>query len=380
MVQRRPTNRLIRHVLFWAGVNLFFFIGFYSQPEVYPFNPTPFLVELFFASLLTFLFYTYLLIYGLLPLLFRGAYGWFAVGLLGLNIVASMLYDALGYVQQFIQHRIGYDSPRFVHTIEFTNPFLSPIFIESNLVAGLMVGSRIFNQWQQKQQESQRFEREKLQTELKLLKLQLNPDFLFGSLRALHTLAQQRSTLAPEVVLKLAHFLRYVLYESQTDRMPLLREIEMIEHFVSLQRCIHPAGLEVSFSVRGNPGNWTVAPLLLFQLVGHAFHDLPVMGADPQTDEPAWVSIDLAVTETQLTLKVIDGQSGNLTDSSNQLAAIHKQLYFHYADSYDLQEHAEPDAYIVTLTLPFVVSALSPSGQRSTSQASPDYETTLPTR
>ena len=380
MVQRRPANRFIRHLLFWAGVNLFFFISFFTQPEVYPFDPIPFLVELFFASLLTFLFYTYMLIYGLLPLLFKGAYGWFAVGLLGLNIMASMLYNALGYVQQFFQHWIGYDSPHFVNTIEFTNPFLSPIFFESNLVAGLMVGIRLFNQWRQKQQESQRLEREKMQTELQLLKLQLNPDFLFGSLRALHTLTQQQSTLAPGVVLKLAHFLRYVLYQSQAELMPLLREIEIIEHYVSLQRSIHPAGLEVSFSVRGNPGKQTVVPLLLFQLVEQAFRDLPAERANPQTDELAWVSIDLAVTEAQLTLKVIDGQMNNLTDNSNQLADTQKQLYFHYADSYNLQVHAEPDAYIVTLTLPFVVSAALPASRLVNPQSSPDYETTLPAR
>ncbi|WP_461049993.1 sensor histidine kinase [Spirosoma arcticum] len=240
-----------------------------------------------------------------------------------------------------------------------------------------MAGIKLFDQWRQKQQESQRLEREKLQNELQLLKLKLNPDFLFGSLHALHRLIQQQSTLAPEVVLKLAHFLRYVLYESQSDRMPLLREIEIIENYVSLQRSIHPAGLDVSFSVRGNLSNRTVGSLLLFQLVEHAFRDLPAERDNPYTDEPDWVSIDLAITETQLTLKVIDGQMNNRADNSNQLADIQKQLYFHYADSYDLQVYPEPDAYIVTLTLPFILSAESPASRLVNPHSSPDYDPTL---
>lgn len=356
MLQQLLTNRFIRHLLFWAGVLLFFFIGFFTQvPEVYTVDPIRFLVELFFASLLTYLLYTYTLVYGLLPMLFRGMYGWFAVGLLGLNIMTSLVYEVLGYEKSLLLHWIGYDSSRFVNTIEFTNPFTSPIFIESNLVAGLMVGIKLFSRWYKKQQESQRLEREKIQTELQLLKLQLNPDFLFSSLDQLATMTFQKSKQAPELVLKLAHLLRYVLYESQAELVPLAREVDMIEHYVFLQRIIHPTNLEVSFTVRGNTEYHSIAPSSLFPIVENAFHQLPI----EQPDEPAWVSIDLATDETHLTLKVINGQVDNSTGNSKQLADIRKQLYFHYADDYDLQILSEPDAFIVSLTLPLPTSSES---------------------
>jgi two-component system, LytTR family, sensor kinase len=358
MLTQLSTNRFVRHLLFWAGVNLFFFIGFYSQPEVYkgdpsPFNPVFFLAELLFSSLVSFLFYAYILVYGLLPLAFRRSYGWFAVGLLGLNIMTSLVYEVLGYEKSLLLHWIGYDSSPFVNTIEFTNPFISPIFFESNLVAGLMVGIQLLSRWYQKQQESQRLEREKIQTELQLLKLQLNPDFLFSSLNQLATLTLQKSKYAPEMILKLAHLLRYVLYESQAERVPLAREVAMIEHYVFLQRIIHPTNLEVSFTVRGHTEEHSIAPSSLFPIVENAFHQLPV----EQPDEPAWVNIDLAINETHLTLKVINGQSVTQTDNSNQLAGIQKQLYFHYADEYDLQILSETDAFIVILTLPLTTTS-----------------------
>lgn len=374
MFHQLPTNRFVRHFLFWAGVIPFFFISFYTQPEVYTGDPIRFLADLLFASLISFLFYTYLLVYGLLPLAFKRSYGWFAVGLVGSNIVTSMLYDALNYVKHFFLLWISHDSSRFVNTIEFTNPFIRPIFVESNLVAGLMVGIKLFYQWYQKQQESQGLEREKLQTELKLLKLQLNPIFLFGSLDTLYHLTEQQSKQAPEVVLNLAHFLRYVLYESQADEEPLAREIDMIEHYVFLQRAMHPTNLEISFTVRGTIEQHSIAPLLLFSIVENAFSQLPA----EQPDEPAWVSIDLAVSATHLALKVINGQAGTQTDSSKQLADIQKQLYFHYGDEYDLQILSETDTFIVSLTLP--ISTTTETAPAPKPRSLPDHETTLPDR
>ena len=356
MLKQRPIIRFIRHLLFWAGVNLFFFIGYFTQPEVYTLDPIPFLVELFFASLLTLLFYTYILIYILLPLLFRGAYNWFAMGLLGLNIVASILYDVLGYLQQFIQHWIGHDPSRLVNSIVFTNPLLGPIFFEINLVAGLMAGIKLFYQWRQKQQESQPLEREKLQNELQLLKLQLNPDFLFGSLDALHTLAEQQTTLAPKVVLKLAHFLRYILYESQTPRVPLAREIGIIDHYIFLQRTSHPTNLEVSLSVRGAINHHSIAPLTLFSIVENAFRQLPTEVATHQSDEQNWVSVDLAVSESLVSLKVVSENICQPHDEDNslqELARLQKQLTFYYPGRHQLKIWQEDRIKVVTLTIEF---------------------------
>lgn len=312
------------------------------------------------------LFYSYNVAYKLPNLVIKRQYGRFSLTLAMLVILTWLLFGVLRLIYIAIPMLMEQPAWLWYATIKeilshnlFLLDFIASPFFRINIAAGLMVGIRLFNLWRQKQLENQSLEREKLQNELQLLKLQLNPKFLFGSLRALYSLTQQQSVLAPRVVLKFAHLLRYILYESQANLMPLVREIEIIEHYVSLQRSIHPAGLEVSFSVRGNPDNRTVAPLILFQLVEHAFRDLSAERLNPQTDEQAWVSIDLVATEVQLTLKVIDGQADNRADNSKELADIQKQLYFHYADSYDLRVHSEPNTYIVTLTLPFVGSTAS---------------------
>lgn len=210
-----------------------------------------------------------------------------------------------------------------------------------------------------------------------MLKLKLNPAFLFDSLKTLYSLTKHQPKQAPDVVLHLAHFLRYVLYESQADTVPLALEVRTIEQYVFLQQAIHPTDLEVSLTIRGAIDYQPIAPLLLFRIVENAFNQLPVEVTAQPPEEPSWVSIDLAIGETHLTLKVISGQTVSPTDNSKQLADIQKQLYFHYVDRYDLQILSEPDAFIVVLTLPLATTSESvPIPQLY----APDHETTLPDR
>jgi hypothetical protein len=351
MVPRLPTNRLIRHLLFWAGITLLagstYVLEDMSNSNYFS-HPAGVVADLFLARLPTFVVYTYFLTYRVLPLVFRGQYIGFVAGILLLNLARWLLNDLLTYGLTFPLVHWLHEEPLFNQdTWLFGSSFPGRTFMTSNVVAGLFICVKLFLQWQQKQAESQRLEREKLRTELRLLKLQLNPTFLFNTLDTLQPLIRQQAKQAPEVVLKLAHFLRYILYESQFESVPVATELSAIEQFVFLQRTMHPTGLEVSLTARGNLDRRSIAPLSLFPLVENAFNQLPAK----RTDEPAWVSIDLAVNDTALTLKVINAQSEVVTDHSQQFADIQKQLYFHYASTHHLQVWQENQVHVVTLTI-----------------------------
>ena len=387
-----PENRFYRHGLFWLVVAAYFFIPQWIYPDYidtvthyyvnrnggpFDYQHSPyFLTILFLNGLGVGIFYAYAFLRWAMPPLLNGRYG---TGL-GLYLLITVVVCYVARITKGLHMAVidpllqgnpfrPFDS-RYVDDYFFDQVYIH----EYSTIILVLAVYKFFTNWRQKQQETNRLEREKISTEIQLIKSQINPDFVFSSLDELDRLIRQKSKQAPELVLKLAHLLRYVLYESQAERVLLVREVDLINHYVFLQRTIQPTDLEISLTVRRPTENQLIAPLSLFILVENAFQQLSV----GESDEPAWVSIDLAVTETQLTLKVINGQMSKLTNNSKQLADIQKQLYFHYADSYDLQVHAEPDAYIVTLTLPFVVPALSPFGQRSTSPLY--YETTLPTR
>jgi len=358
MTPRLPTNRLTRHLLFWAGVILLagstYILEDISNSGYFA-HRVGVVADLFLARLPTFVVYTYLLTYGLLPSLFRGQFIGFFAGVLLLSLARWLLNDLLTYSLQFpLMHWLHEELPLRQDTWLFGSLFPGRTFWISNVVAGLFICVKLFLQWQQKQAESQRLEREKLTQELELLKLQLNPAFLFSTLDSLQSLIRQQAKQAPEVILKLAHFLRYVLYESQSVAVPVEQEITAIEQFVFLYQMANPVGLDVSLTVRGNLTNQSIAPLSLFPIVENAFNQLPAKRAD----EPAWVSVDLAVSDTYLTLKVINAQSDIGADNAKQLADIHKQLAFYYPDNHSLKIWREDQINVVTLTISFPTNGI----------------------
>ena len=343
------TAPFVRHGLFWLLIILFFLIGYFTQPEVYALDPVPFLVELVFASLVTFLIYTYSVVYGLLPLLFRRAYSWFAIGLLCLNVSASLLYDVLGYIQQFALHNVGHSAHPFTDKIQFVNPILSPILIEINVVAGLMAGIYLFNQWHQKLQESEHLERQKLQSELQLLRIRLNPELLFGSLRVLHTLTTQQPNQAPPVVLTLAHLLRYVLYESQTDEVPLQHDLEAMQQYIALETTRFGSRIDVAFEQTGPISEQTIAPLLWLPLLENIFQYSIATAA-----EQAWISLSVSVAAETLIFRILHNctpTDGAYALPGDALSATRKQLDTIYPARYDLQTQADREIGLIVLTL-----------------------------
>lgn len=356
MTPRLPTSRLARQLLFWVGAILLagstYILEDISHSGSFSHRAGVF-ADLLLARLPTFVVYTYLLTYRVLPLIFRGRFFSFLVGVLLLNLATWLMNDFLSYsLQGPLAYWLHNELPFQQETGLFGTQFPGRNFLIINAIAGLFIGGKLFLQGQQKHAESQRLEREQLQTELQLLKLQLDPTFLFDTLDTLQPLIQQQSKQAPEVILKLAHFLRYVLYESQADRVSLAREIEVIEHYIFLQQSIHPRELEVSFTVRGEIVHHSIAPLSLFPLVEQAFRQLPV----PILGEPNWVSIDLAGSESQINLKVVSESKQQPLSEDNtvmDLARMQKQLTFHYPQHHQLKIWQEDRIKVVTLTIEF---------------------------
>ena len=354
MTLHLPTNRLTRHLLFWVGVTLLAGSTYILEDisaSGYFSHRAGVVADLFLARLPTFVVYTYLLAYWILPLIFRRHFIRFLSGLLLLNLGRWLMNDLLTYSLKLPLMRLLHEElPIQQDNWLFASLFPGRTFWISNVIAGLFICIKLFLEWQQKQAESQLLENEKLQTELQLLKLQLNPIFLFKTLDALQPLIQQKAKQAPEVVLKLAHLLRYMLYESQPERVPVTREIDVIDNYIFLQQTIHPTDLEVSFTVRGNLFHQSIAPLSLFPIVEQAFGQLPAQ----QSKEPGWISVDLAVSESLISLKVVSESTYQFPNEDSALAGLlglQKQLTFYYPHQHQLKIWQEDRIKVVTLTI-----------------------------
>lgn len=114
-------------------------------------------------------------------------------------------------------------------------------------------------------------EKEKVAAELKAITNQINPHFLFNSLTVLYSLSLKDSRDTSGAILRLSDILRYVLYESSTERVPLKSEITLIENYISLQRYrIHPSTL-IEFTTDVDDDNITIAPMLFLPLLENSF-------------------------------------------------------------------------------------------------------------
>lgn len=114
--------------------------------------------------------------------------------------------------------------------------------------------------------------RDAARNELSALKAQINPHFLFNNLNTIYSMASQKDERTPETILKLSDFLRYILYDTAGETIPLQKEVEIIETYISLQKeRINSEITSVEFEPKGDFSEVKIAPLLLLPLVENCF-------------------------------------------------------------------------------------------------------------
>ena len=170
---------------------------------------------------------------------------------------------------------------------------------------------KILTHWYQNQQYNQQLIQEKLEAELKFLKAQIHPHFLFNTLNNLYALTLKKSDLAPEMVLKLSELLNYMLYESNVRTISLKKEIDVLSNFIELEKIRYGDLLDIHFDVSGEIDDKQIAPLLLLPFVENSFKH----GVSKKLSNK-WVDISLAAEDSSLTLRVENSKEKNTTDES----------------------------------------------------------------
>ena len=196
---------------------------------------------------------------------------------------------------------------------------------------------------------------EKLQAELKFLKAQVHPHFLFNTLNNLYALTLKQSQDAPEMVLKLSELLNYMLYECNAELVDLKKEVKLVKDYIDLEKIRYGDRLNVSLDVKGDPSQIKVAPLIILPFVENAFkHGVS------DVLEDSWVSIDLELKHQHITLKVENSKS-NLEDTEDRFAYkegigltnVKRRLELLYPNQYEFEIHESEVSYLVVLKLIF---------------------------
>lgn len=194
-------------------------------------------------------------------------------------------------------------------------------------------------------------EQEKTATELQALKMQVNPHFLFNSLNSIYSLTLLQPDRAPQAVLKLSGLLRFLLYEAQADRIPLGKEIALLQDYIDLQQLRIPSGkADIRLSVTGEVARVEIAPLLLLPLVENAFKH-GVKGENRQSFVHILIEVDGHI---RATIRNNMGQIDEIVQDKQGgigLANVRKRLELLYPHSHQLQVRSDAEIFEVILAV-----------------------------
>lgn len=136
----------------------------------------------------------------------------------------------------------------------------------------LAVIFKILVSWLKQINLQKKIQSQQLKTELALLKSQVHPHFLFNTLNSLYVSAYEYGDdTTAEGIGKLSHLLRYMLYETNQAKVPLVNEVDYLKNYVALQEMRFGNDTEIRFNIDGDISGFVIAPMLLITLIENAF-------------------------------------------------------------------------------------------------------------
>ncbi len=216
------------------------------------------------------------------------------------------------------------------------------------LVFIIGAGSKVVNEWFQADEIREEVSRQQLQTELSLLKSQVNPHFLFNTLNSIYSLSVSNSDKTPDAVLKLSKIMRYTLEESQNDKVMLSQEIDFINSYIDLQKVRLTEKSKIIFNTEGPIDRVLIAPLLFIPFIENAFK------YGISTHISSAIRVDICVNNKTIILNcyndIIPGatkQSGTGTGISN----TKRRLELLYPNKHTLEIQNTANSFTVKLAI-----------------------------
>lgn len=208
---------------------------------------------------------------------------------------------------------------------------------------------KTFIEWIKDRKIKAELEKDKITSQLELLKSQINPHFLFNTLNNIDVLILDEPKKASDYLKKLSEILRFMLYETNTERIPLSMEIEYIKKYIELQKIRTLNDKFVEFEIIGKMEDSIIAPMIFIHFVENAFKH-----ATNKKIEKA-ISVRFDISEN--TISFLCKNHVNSTDITSQennglgFQLIKQRLDLIYKTGYSLNVDNEENWYIVNLEI-----------------------------
>ena len=270
----RISFRLVRNISFWLAFFLYFF-----YVNLLPASTADlFSTKTYFASLQLMIYMplnilaVYITLYILLPrFIYPGKWRLLVFFMIGLVI----LYFILAYLTTMLLAILTLPTPFSKLPVSYR--WFRPVRygIGFPMTATVLVSIlKIFKNMQLEQKENEILLREKINTEIQLLKTRFQPQFLYNALQSIISLAGRKSAESASTLLKLSELLSYILYENEKDRVLLEKEIEILKNFLILNKTFYPSVVNIRFSQETEKRDLYISPLVLLSIVEICFDNM----------------------------------------------------------------------------------------------------------
>jgi len=223
---------------------------------------------------------------------------------------------------------------------------MSIISLISGILALVLKG---FITWVDEIKLKEELQQKNHETEMALVKAQLDPHFLFNTLNNIDVLLIDDATVASNYLNKLSDILRFMLYETKTDTILLEKEIEYIDKYIELQKIRTANPTYVNFQITGTPGNKTIAPMVFIQFIENAFKHT----TNKKTDNA--INVQIFIQKESIRFKCENKYDSNrkLKQESNGLGneLIQRRLNLIYPEKHLLELSNHCNLYTVNLTI-----------------------------
>ncbi|HZE86518.1 MAG TPA: histidine kinase, partial [Puia sp.] len=290
--------------------------------------------------------FTYLVLYVILDrILAQRSRIWTNISLLFVAAISTILLIRITDV--YFAERVFFNNRLHIPFFDLSGFIF--IVIDLGFVSGMAIALRQIGLQLASKEHEKKLIKEKLEAELKFLKNQTNPHFLFNTLNNIYALARKKSDSTADVVMKLSKILRFMLYESGRKFITITEEVRLIEDYIDLERIRYDQRLNIIFHKEIDNEVQQVSPLLLLPFVENAFkHGVS------ETRFTSFVQIGLKLTDGHLTFNIVNSKAEEIGEQPGKeqigLCNIRRQLELMYSE-YSMEVDNGHNAFKVNLTI-----------------------------
>ena len=208
---------------------------------------------------------------------------------------------------------------------------------------------RHFYRTMQKDEDSERLQRQNIQAEMYYLKHQINPHFLMNTLNNIHALVDIDTEAAKQTVIQLSDMMRYVVYGGGGDGIPLKDDVKFIENYIELMRIRYTDDVKILYNKPERLGSRVeIPPLIFIVFVENAFkHGVSY-------DHSSYIYIDIKCEGEYVVGRFENSVAPNKRQDNPGIGLdnVRKRLDLIYGEQYDLQTEENAERYCITLKIP----------------------------